>query len=46
MADGISSHIFVRGLWRGKQYASKQVEVLAVEENDRWIAITVLVKFF
>jgi hypothetical protein len=26
--------------------ATKQVEAYAVEENDRWIVITVLVKFF
>jgi len=34
------------GLWRGRRYANKQVEAYAVEENGRWLAITVLVKFF
>ncbi|MGA8170886.1 MAG: DUF4258 domain-containing protein [Methylocystis sp.] len=34
------------GLWRERLYATKQVEVLAVEENDQWVAITVIVKFF
>jgi hypothetical protein len=33
-------------IWRGKRYTNKQIEVFAVEENDRWIVITVLVKFF
>jgi hypothetical protein len=32
--------------WRGKAYASKQLEVYAVEENDRWFVITLIVKFF
>lgn len=32
--------------WRGKTYASKQLEVYAVAENDRWLVITVIVKFF
>ncbi len=34
------------GLWRGRLYATKQVEVLAVEEDGSWVAITVIVKFF
>jgi hypothetical protein len=34
------------GVWRGRRYANKQIEAYAVEENDRWIVITVLVKFF
>ncbi len=34
------------GLWRGRRYATKQVEVLAVEEDEHWVAITVIVKFF
>jgi Domain of unknown function (DUF4258) len=34
------------GMWRGKQYATKQVEVIAVEENQRWLVITILVKYF
>ena len=34
------------GIWRGRPYASKQVEAYAVEEDGRWIVITVLVRFF
>jgi hypothetical protein len=34
------------GLWRGKQYGTKQIEAIAVEENRRWLVITVLVKYF
>ena len=32
--------------WRGRRYSSKQVEAYAVIENDEWLVITVLVKFF
>jgi len=32
--------------WRGKRYANKQVQVIAVPENDDWLVITVMVKFF
>lgn len=34
------------GEWRGRRYTSKQVEAYAVEEEDAWLAITVVVKFF
>jgi hypothetical protein len=32
--------------WRGRTYATKQIEAVAVEEADRWLVITVLVKYF
>lgn len=32
--------------WRGKFYATKQVEVIAVREKRNWLAVTVLVKFY
>jgi hypothetical protein len=31
--------------WRGRVYATKQVEAYAVDENG-WLVITVLVKYF
>ena len=34
------------GMWRGRTYGTKQVEVFAVEEAERWIVVTVIVKFF
>ncbi len=35
------------GVWRGRQYATKQVEAYAVrEEPDTWLVITVVVKYF
>jgi len=33
------------GEWRGCQYTTKQIETFAVEE-DGWLVITVIVKFF
>ncbi len=33
-------------LWRGRQFDTKQIEVYAVFEDDAWLAITVIVKFF
>lgn len=34
------------GIWRGKVYATKQVEAYAVWEDQSWLVITVLVKYF
>jgi hypothetical protein len=34
------------GLWRGRQYVTKQVEVFAVEEDGGWLVITVIARFF
>jgi hypothetical protein len=31
--------------WRGRVYANKQIEALAVEE-DGWLVITVIVRFY
>ena len=33
-------------VWRGKRYTVKQVEVIAVQENEDWLVITVPAKFF
>ena len=34
------------GEWRGRRYASKQIEAYAVRQDDGWLVITVLVKYF
>ena len=34
------------GVWRGKAYATKQIEAYAVWEDESWLVITVLVKYF
>jgi hypothetical protein len=32
--------------WRGKHFDTKRIEAYAVFEDDRWLVITVIVKFF
>lgn len=34
------------GKWQGKIYKTKQIESYAVKEEDVWLVITVIVKFF
>ena len=34
------------GTWRGRAYATKQVEAYAVDEAGAWLVITVVVKYF
>ncbi|MBM4020621.1 MAG: hypothetical protein FJ288_20265 [Planctomycetes bacterium] len=33
------------GTWRGRTYATKQVEVYAVQEGGGWLAITLIVRY-
>ena len=42
---GFRRNFTYNGLWRGKPYATKQVEAIAVPQ-DGWLVITVLVRFF
>lgn len=32
--------------WRGRVFDTKQIEAYAVAEDDAWLVITVIVKFF
>jgi len=32
--------------WLGKQYRTKQVEVYAVREEDDWLIISVITRYF
>jgi len=34
------------GVWRGRRYANKQVEAYAVQEDDDWLVITVITRYF
>ncbi|GAI39920.1 unnamed protein product, partial [marine sediment metagenome] len=34
------------GVWRGKKYRTKQIEVYALEETGDFMVITVVVKYF
>jgi hypothetical protein len=33
-------------LWRGRSFSTRQLEAYAVEEDEGWLVITVLVKYF
>jgi hypothetical protein len=43
---GFRRNFAFNSIWNEKRYNTKQVEVIAVNEDDNWIAITVLVKYF
>jgi len=34
------------GVWREKYYRTKQIEAYAVKEDEDWLVITALVRFF
>jgi hypothetical protein len=34
------------GVWSGKTYQKKQIEAFVVSEADKWIVITIIVKYF
>ena len=34
------------GMWRDRPYTTKQVEAYAVEEDNAWLVITVVVRYF
>lgn len=34
------------GTWEGRLFRTKQVEAIAVREDDGWLVITVIVRFF
>ena len=43
---GFRRHFPYDRSWRGRRYATKQVEVVAVEEQERWVVITVIARYF
>ena len=43
---GFRRHFSYGHVWRGKRYATKQVEAIAVEEASRWVVITVIARYF
>jgi len=43
---GFRRNFTFKGMWRGKQYQTRQVEAYTVKENDDFIVITVVVKYF
>lgn len=43
---GFRRHFPFNAVWRGKGYATKQVEAYAVRQESAWLVITVIVKYF
>jgi hypothetical protein len=43
---GFRRNFAIDGIWRRRRYRTKQIEAYAVEENDGWLVITVIVKYF
>jgi hypothetical protein len=44
--DGFRQNFAFEGLWRGRRYHMEQVEVFPTWEDDDWLVISVVVKYF
>ncbi len=44
--SGFRRNFVFDGVWRGKEYKTKQIEVYGVEEAADFIVISVVVKYF
>lgn len=43
---GFRRNFHFDGIWRGRQYATKQIEAIAVKDNNEWMVVTVITKYF
>lgn len=43
---GFRRNFSFNGTWRGRHYTTKQVEAYAVKENDDWMVITIVTRYF
>ena len=44
--EGFRRDFVFQGVWRGRRFDSKQIEAFAAQEEDCWLVISVLVKYF
>jgi hypothetical protein len=44
--SGFRRTIVFNDQWQGKHYYAKQIECYAVKENNDWVVISVVVKYF
>jgi hypothetical protein len=44
--QGFRRNFAFGGLWRGRHYHMKQVEAFAIREDNDWLVISVIVKYF
>jgi hypothetical protein len=43
---GFRRNFIFLGIWKGKRYSAKQVELFAVKDENGWLVISVLAKYF
>ncbi len=43
---GFRKNFLFNAQWNNKYYATKQIEVYCVKENNDWLVLTVFVKYF
>lgn len=43
---GFRKNFLYNNKWNGKYYATKQIECYCVKELNKWLVITILVKYF
>jgi len=43
---GFRHNFMFNSIWRGKHYSTKQIEAYAVEENNGWLVITIITRYF
>ena len=43
---GFRRNFTYNNTWRGKQYATKQIEAYAVKEDKDWLVITIVTRYF
>lgn len=43
---GFRRNFSFNGVWRGKHYATKQIEAYAVKDGDDWVVITIIARYF
>ncbi len=44
--SGFRRNLQFDGIRGGKRYRTKQIDVFAIQENDEWLVIAVIVKYF
>lgn len=43
---GFRRNFNYNGMWKGRHYTTKQVEVYAIKEGNDWLVITIITRFF
>lgn len=43
---GFRKNFLYNSKWNNKYYSTKQIEAYCVKENNKWLALTVIVKYF